>query len=390
MAKRTTFIALVAAALVCAVLLLPTIARAESTSSSSLEAVPKDVSIDDIPEPPIDELDGLPIDGLQIMGNDRLWAGRDLELGGHKVDNDLLAAGQVIRISNCTTGGSIRAAAQDITIADSSAAESITIAGQNVEVRKSKGNAIAMAGNTASFSGSCKTLSAYASKVFIDGTVEGDVYVGASQVEVGSNARIKGTLHVNASSEPVMQRGAEVGDVDFTKSEVSSDQVEGAFAGFAMVMFVVGIIVTIVGTLVVAVLSEWLFKRHTFAASEIIRSRTGATIGTGIIGAVVIPISIILLFLFVVTAPVAIALICVLVAIGTVSGGFMGASLFKLVFPKLGRYKCALAGGAIVGVASAVPIVGGLVHVVAFVYMLGYALQSVYLGTRDAAPTALR
>ena len=61
----------------------------------------------------------------------------------------------------------------------------------------------------------------------------------------------------------------------------------------------------------------------------------------------------------------------------------MGASLFKLVFPRLGRFKCALAGGAIVGVASAVPLLGILVHLVAFVYMLGYVLQSIYLGMRE-------
>ena len=47
----------------------------------------------------------------------------------------------------------------------------------------------------------------------------------------------------------------------------------------------------------------------------------------------------------------------------------------------------ALAGGAIVGVASAIPLLGSLVRAVAVVYMVGYVLQSIYLGMREPAPT---
>ena len=295
------------------------------------------------------------------MGNDSLWAGRSLELSGHGFKNDLLAAGQAISITDCTAKGSIRAAAQSVTIADSSIDESITIAGQDVSVRNTKGGSIAMTGSTASFGGSCKGLWASAGEVRIDGVVDGDAYVNASQVEIGTNARIKGTLHVNAASEPVMQRGAEVGDVDFTKSEDTSAEATDAFAALGAMLLV--------------------------AASRIIRSRTGATIGTGVIGSLVMPLCIVIMLVFVITAPMAIALICALVAMGMLAGGFMGASLFKLVFPKLGRYKCALAGGAIVGVASAIPLLGSLVRAVAVVYMVGYVLQSIYLGMREPAPT---
>lgn len=382
MAKRIAFVMSLMTVLVLALLALPANAIAEGSASSSSAPYSADGELPQsgYPAPLIDE--------LHLMGNDCLWAGRNLVLGGHEVKNDLLAAGQSVSIKNCKAGGSIRAAAQDVTITGSSADQNITIAGQTVSISDSKGNVVAMAGSTASFSGSCKELSANASKVFIDGVVDGDVYVGASQVEIGSNARIKGTLHVSAASEPAMERGAEVGNVDFTKSESPSVEATGALVGLGMAMLVIGAIVTVFGTIVVAVLSEWLFKRHTFAAAKILRSRTGATIAAGIVGAIVMPVAIVILFCLVITVPVAIALVCALVAIGVLCGGFMGASLFKLVFPRLGRFKCALAGGAIVGVASAIPLLGMLVRIVAFVYMLGYVLQSIYLGMREPAPTA--
>ena len=332
---------------------------------------------------------GQPIGGLPLMGDDYVWFGRNLELGQCTIVNDLIAAGQTVKLTDCVAGGSIRAAAQDIVISGSKTGENITVAAQDVTIQGCEAKAVAVAGSVVSVSGSCKELTVYAEKVFIDATVEGDVAVGANTVEIGSNARIKGTLHVSASSDPVMQRGAEVGDVEFEQSEgASTADVESSFAALGGMLAIMAAILGIISTLLIAVLAEWLFKRHTAAAAEMIRSRTGATIGTGIIGAIVAPIAIIILICLVITLPVAGALVFALLAMTVVAGGFAGASLFKLAFPRLGRFKCALAGGAIVGVASAIPFLGSLVGVAAFMYMLGYVLQSIFLGTRNPSPAA--
>ena len=327
---------------------------------------------------------------LPMTGNDFVWFGRELNLGQYSIENDLLAAGQTVVVSDCTAGGSIRAAAQDIAIANSTASENITVAGQDVIIRDSKANAVAVAGKAVTFSGSCNELTAYAESVFIDGVVEGDVVVGANTVEVGTNARIKGTLHVRASSDPVMQRGAEVGDVDFKETEgsASTAEVEEAMAALSSMLAIMMAIIGIIGTLIVAVLAEWLFRCHTEAAANMIRTRTGATIGTGIVAALVAPIAIVILLCLVITLPVALGLTFALLAMTCVAGGFAGASLFKLAFPRLGRYKCALAGGAIMGVAGAIPILGGIVDAAAFMYLLGYVLQAIFLGLRKTTPAA--
>lgn len=320
---------------------------------------------------------------LALMGNDRIWVGTSLSLGNTEVKNDLLIAGQSMQVENSQVGGSVRAAGQTVELTNVTAQENITVAGETVTIADSKANAVAMAGRTATFSGTCSSLAIYAGSVYIDGTVEGNVNVGADSVTVGKNARILGTLHVDATNDPVIDSHAEVADLDFTQaggSEASPQEAGEAVSRLVSPFKVVLTVAGIVGTVIVAVLAEWLFARNTLEASRMIRTRTGAHIGTGLVGTLVAPVAIILLCVLVITLPVAGCLTLALFSMAVAAGGFASASLFKLAFPKLGRYKCALAGGAIVGVAEALPVLGTLVSIAAYVYLLGYVLQSIYLG----------
>ena len=328
-----------------------------------------------------ESLSTLAAEGFPMTGSDYVWAGENLNLTDRTFENDVLTAGRNIAFSDITVPGDIRAAAQTIQIASASVTQNVSVAAETIDLGDVSANGITAACRAFTFSGSCKELTVYASDVFIDGTVEGDIVVSAGNVEIGKNAHIKGTLHVDAPQEPVMQRGAEVGNVEYTHTEKDESAEDAAMAtagvlsGLAIFFAIVGFF----GTLIMAVLAEWLFARYTKAAANIIRTRTGATIGTGIVGTLVSPVALIILCVLVVTIPVAIALLFALITMGAVAGGFAGASLFKLAFPKLGQFKCALAGGAIVGIASAIPVLGSIVKIVAFAYLLGYVLQTIYL-----------
>lgn len=325
---------------------------------------------------------------LSFMGNDYVWAGETLNLSGVEVTNDLLAAGRSVTADGCKVGGSVRMAGQNVFVSNATVQENITLAGQNVGVNGSQGNAIALAGQNATFSGTCSELTMYAQDVYIDGTVEGDAVVGAQTVTIGPNARITGTLHVSADKEPTVQEGAQVSNLDYSVSEeddVAAGQA-GVVAAGLLPAFLLGISITsVIGTLVVAVCAERLFGRHTKAASDMIRSRVGVTIASGAVGMLVAPIAVILLCVLVVTLPIALCGVFALLAMAMVSSGFAAASLSKIAFPKMGRYAGALAGGAIVGAAKLVPVLGGIVRVAAFVYLLGYVLRSIYLGLDDDA-----
>ena len=335
------------------------------------------------------------------LGNDYVWTGEPLDAKGFPVKNDLLAAGRTIKISDAKVGGSIRAAAQNISIDNVETVENVTIAGESIAVNGGSANAVLMTGRIAEFTGKSSELHMYANKVVVDGVVDGDAVVAGDAVEIGPNAVVKGTLSVSASAEPVVPSTAKIGKIDVkigkegassavgSGAAVSAAELSSTFngisdelKGLSNTLHIVGIIITIISTLIIAVLAEWLFRRHTAAAAEMIRVRTGATIGSGIIGALVAPIVIIILCCLVVTLPVAGALALALFAMTVVADGFMGASVFKLAFPKLGRYKTALIGGAIMGVASAIPYLGTLTSALAFMYFLGYVLQTIFLSLR--------
>lgn len=320
------------------------------------------------------------------MGNDRLWAGESLHLSNAQIPNDLLTAGRAMDIRDTQASGSIRAAGQAIGLANVTAQQSITVAGDSLQITDSQANAIAMAGRSASFSGTCNELSVFATDVFIDGTVNGDVTVGGKNITLGSNAKIAGTLHVSSTNEPTLQEGAAVTTIDYVETEddnVTQEQANmvasSIFGGLSIVFTIIGLI----STIIIALLAEWLFARHTAGAAKMISERTTATVATGMLGTIAAPAAAIFLCLLVVTIPVAGCIALTLVAMGIVCGGFTGASLFRLAFPKLGRYACALAGGAIVSVVQALPIVGHFARLVTFAYLLGYVLQSIYLGLQE-------
>lgn len=320
---------------------------------------------------------------LPQMGNDYLWAGESLSLDGVEVQNDVLAAGQSLRVEGCKVGGDVRMAGQNVRLAHATVQENITLAGQNVFVEDSQANAVALAGQTAEFSGTCSSLAVFASDVVINGTVEGDVTVGASTVTVGPNARITGTLHINASQEPTVEEGASVSNMDVSLSDeddVSAGQVGVVASGVVDTFGLLFNLVGAVGTVIVALCAEWLFKRHTKAAATMVRNRTGAVVASGVVGMLVAPLAVIAMCLLVVMLPVALSVVLALLAMAVAASGFAAASLAKVAFPRLGRFAGALASGAIVGFAKVIPVLGVLVRLAAFVYLLGYVLQSIYLG----------
>ena len=173
----------------------------------------------------------------------------------------------------------------------------------------------------------------------------------------------------------------------YQQAEALVNELNVALTECASQLSILLTIVGFCGAFITAVLVEWLFRRQTAGAAKMIRERTGATIGSGVIGAIAIPLLVVLLSCLGVTLPVAGSLAFAALSLSTAATGFMGASLFKLAFKNMGRYKCALLGGVIMGVAGVIPYLGIVVQVAAFIYLLGYVLQSIRQNMKDPSST---
>lgn len=103
-------------------------------------------------------------------------------------------------------------------------------------------------------------------------------------------------------------------------------------------------------------------------------------LGTGAVGALAAPLLVGILCALVITLPLAGALALTLAAITLAGGGFAAATLGKIAFPSLGRFASAVVMALIVGAVSVLPVVGDLVTVAGFVFLLGYVLQKLWQG----------
>lgn len=330
------------------------------------------------------------IASLPIMRTNNIRLGNNLDISNEEASNSLIAIARQSSVKGTTAKGNLLVAGADVAIEESSADQAILTLGQTLAINNTTAKAIAAVGNVVSVSGTYNSLVVYADTAYIDGTVNGDIAVDADNVEIGPNARIEGTLYVSRSKEPVVSEDAEVSDIQVVNSV---DDYIMAVISPMISEFVTGLLINLAilsffGALIIALLAEWLLPRQTAGAVEMVRKRKRATIGSGAIGAIAIPLLVILLAFLGITLPVAQGVTFAALSLSTAATGFMGASVFRLVFKNMGRFKSALAGGVIMGAASAIPLFGIVVQIVAFIYLLGYVLQSIYLNMRHPSPAS--
>jgi hypothetical protein len=198
----------------------------------------------------------------------------------------------------------------------------------------------------------------------ISGTVQGDVIVFNGPVEVRSGAQVDGDLV--SRQTPTVESGATVGG----EQKSVSVEWDAADIGFAsrMAWWVGYSVSTLVLGLLLLLIAPGLDAAIIWAARE----RTGAAIGLGAAAFVLLPIVAILFLVVVVAIPLGLFLLLALglvYTVGYVAGAHaLGRMLLK---PPRSRYVAFLAGWAILRVIALVPILGGLLWIVASIAGLG-------------------
>ena len=303
---------------------------------------------------------------------DLYWAGQALNLDDASIDRDIIAAGDTLSIRDCTVGGAVRLAARTIDIAKTTVNGSVTVAGQHVVLNSdSAANCFYAMGETVALRGSAKSAALAGDTVTIDGTVEGDVEVWADKLVLGKNARITGTVNAHVSEDPERAAGAEVGALKIDRTENES-------AATTANNIIGGIVAAALSTCFVALLLELVFPRATASAAGMLHQRPTPLWVSGLLGTIAVVPAVLLLIISIAGLSLAGTLLCGVIGIALVSSAFAGCAIARMVGHSQNRYAMAAIGGVIAGALTGLPLVGGFISGVAFVFMLGYIIQIIW------------
>ena len=306
---------------------------------------------------------------------DLYWAGQSLNLDDASIGRDIIAAGESLSIRDCTVGGAIRLAARTIDISKTAIDGSVTVAGQHVVLNTgSTANCFYAMGETVALRGSTKSAALAGDTVTIDGTVEGDVEVWADKLVLGKNARITGTVNAHVSEDPERAAGAEVGALKIDRTENEDTSTLNDIVG--------GIVAAALSTCFVALLLELAFPRATASAAGMLHQRPTPLWVSGLLGTIAIVPAVLLLIISVAGLSLAGALLCGVIGIALVSSAFAGCVIARMVGHNQNRYAMAAVGGVAAGALTGLPLIGGFISGVAFVFMLGYVIQIIWHNAR--------
>ena len=302
---------------------------------------------------------------------DLYWAGQNLNLDDASIDRDIIAAGDSLSIRDCTVGGAVRLAARTIDISKTAIDGSVTVAGQHIVLNTgSTANCFYAMGETVALRGSAKSAALAGSTVTIDGTVDGDVEVWADKLILGKNAHITGTVNAHVSEDPERAEGAQVGSLKIDRTENENTSTVNDVIG--------GIVAAALSTCLVALLLELVFPRATAGAAGMLHQRPTPLWVSGLLGTIAVVPTVLLLIISIAGLSLAGALLCGVIGIALVSSAFAGCAIARMVGNSQNRYAMAAVGGVIAGALTGLPLVGGFISGVAFVFMLGYIIQIIW------------
>ena len=311
---------------------------------------------------------------------DLYWAGQTLDYSDAAVENDIIAAGDSLTVTDAAVGGAVRMAGRAINISGTKAAGNVTVAAENIVFNKgSEAKGVYAAARTVNFRGSAKAAALAGETVTLDGTVDGDVEVYASKLIIGKHAKISGTVTAHVDNEPERASAAQIGKL---KIDLAQEDAPVSTAGD----IISGIMFSGISAGFVAILLALVLPRAVRGSADMLGHRPMPLWLTGVIGCFVMLPIMLMLLLTIAGASFAGALLCGVIGIALVSGSFAGAGVAALYLPKMNRYLSAVIGGFVAGALAGLPIIGGFVTGVCFVYTLGYAIQAVIANARTPRP----
>ncbi len=318
--------------------------------------------------------------------NDLYWAGQSFEAEKLKIGSSssgsALLAGQTISLKNSSIADSLRAAGYNITISGVSVGNNVTAAGYMISLdTTTKANGVYLAGAELSVSGSYNGASLLGQKVVFNGSVEGDLTINAAEIELGSNAVVKGVLTVPDNANVTVADAAQIAT---TEKSVSMQQAQEVSATDAMFQTGLQLLFSCMAHVILVGLFFWLMKGTLFEAARMSDGRFGKIMLTGCVMFFVAPLLMFILILPLVTIPVVVLMTLAMIAIWLFSVPFAGSALGMRFFKGVNPVLSAMLGTIILTIFCYVlPFMMLVVPMLCSMFTAGYFGQKFLIQRRE-------
>jgi len=310
---------------------------------------------------------------------------------------DVFAAGNNTNVDAVNASGNVFAAGNMVNVAESTVLADIFAAGQNVSIDKTNvsGNVFAAANNIAldsvnagdifataqiiDFTGTADNMYLAGGNVTLNGTATGDVYVEAESITFGDDFKVTGNLTVKAKQEPAIN-GVSYGSYSFVENTTdASETVKEVGIVAKVIKKITSLLYWIPAMIILSLLLIFLFGKNLDEAKDMLVTKPAGLIVTGVVGWIAIPVAAVILAITVIGIPLAAIIGLVYIILVWAGLTFAGASLGRLVLPKLHPVLSSIIGVAILELVRIIPVVGGFVAIAADMYLIGYVLYVFYL-----------
>ncbi len=309
------------------------------------------------------------------ISRDLYWAGQSFEAEKLKVGSSgsgsILLAGQIISLKNATVANSLRAAGYNIAISGVSIGDNVTAAGYMISLdATTKANGVYLAGSELSVSGSYNGASLAGQKVVFNGTVEGDLTIDAAEIEIGSNAVVKGVLTVPDNANVTVADAAQIATTEKSNSMQQAQEISATDAVFQTGL---QLLFSCLAHIILVGLFFWLMKGTLFEAARMSEGGFGKIMLTGCIIFFVAPLLMFILILPLVTIPVVVLMALAMIAIWLFSIPFAGSALGMRFFKGVNPLLSAMLGTIILTIFCYVlPFMMIIVPMLCSMYTAGY------------------
>ncbi len=303
--------------------------------------------------------------------------------------------GKTVTLNETEADGSVMAMAKDVTITDSNINESAFLAGESVTLRDTpvKGNVFAMGrkvdicgesnavyamGETVIFDGTTNALNVCGGSVSVGGKIDGDVSIDAGSIVLASDLEVTGNLKVTSEDEPEIPASVKTGSYEFEKKITDEDEADpaadiGKVTAGIIAKKIAKTIFWIIAMSLLGIFLNLFFADQLQGAAENVKKPFPAII-RGVLGWICIPVIGLFMCLTIVLAPAGGLLLLVYFILICAALCFAGASLGRIIFPKMHPFASATICIASLEIIRQLPIVGPVLAVIAQVYLISYVV----------------